>query len=153
MSTKFVYISAVCLHLSADLTEFVYFFQQQLATLQHNVAQLQSLEQHILAQQNSSQNQQHQLQQKVQQILQQKQQLQQQIKQFQQQVSLVTFLFTYQLFVYIYSNFIGGTTIGLHSTCYTIKHATPIIFSGSNRYFNLNERFLTYFSVKSTFFC
>ena len=105
MSTKFVYISAVCLHLSADLTEFVYFFQQQLATLQHNVAQLQSLEQHILAQQNSSQNQQHQLQQKVQQILQQKQQLQQQIKQFQQQVSLFTFLFTYQLFVYFFVQF------------------------------------------------
>ena len=135
MSTKFVYISAVCLHLSADLTEFVYFFQQQLATLQHNVAQLQSLEQHILAQQNSSQNQQHQLQQKVQQILQQKQQLQQQIKQFQQQVSLFTFrcLHISCLFTFL-SNFIGGTTIGLHSTCYTIKHATPIIFSGSNRY-------------------
>jgi len=61
--------------------------QQQLAALQQNVAQLQQLEQTILAQQTTAHNQQHQqLQQRVQQILQQKQQLQQQIKQFQQQV-------------------------------------------------------------------
>merc|ERR1719376_1584897 len=61
--------------------------QQQLAALQQNVAQLQQLEQTILAQQTTAHNQQHQqLQQRVQQILQQKLQLQQQIKQFQQQV-------------------------------------------------------------------
>jgi len=63
--------------------------QQQLAALQQNVAQLQQLEQTILAQQTTAahQQQQHQqLQQRVQQIMQQKQQLQHQIKQFQQQV-------------------------------------------------------------------
>jgi len=61
--------------------------QQQLAALQQNVAQLQQLEQTILAQQTTAHNQQHQqLQQRVQQIVQQKLQLQQQIKQFQQQV-------------------------------------------------------------------
>lgn len=63
--------------------------QQQMAALQQNVAQLQQLEQTILAQQTTAahQQQQHQqLQQRVQQIMQQKQQLQHQIKQFQQQV-------------------------------------------------------------------
>jgi len=51
------------------------------------VAQLQQLEQTILAQQTTAHQQQHQqLQQRVQQIMQQKQQLQHQIKQFQQQV-------------------------------------------------------------------
>ena len=62
--------------------------QQQLAALQQNVAQLQQLEQTILAQQTTAAHQQQhqQLQQRVQQIMQQKQQLQHQIKQFQQQV-------------------------------------------------------------------
>ena len=62
--------------------------QQQMAALQQNVAQLQQLEQTILAQQTTAAHQQQhqQLQQRVQQIMQQKQELQHQIKQFQQQV-------------------------------------------------------------------
>uniref|UniRef100_A0A0K2TWX8 Multiple ankyrin repeats single KH domain [Nasonia vitripennis] n=1 Tax=Lepeophtheirus salmonis TaxID=72036 RepID=A0A0K2TWX8_LEPSM len=76
----------------ANLQQNAILNQQQLASLQANVAQLQQMEQQILTQQTQNQQQNqlqqrdHQLQQKIQHILHEKHQLQQQIKQFQMQV-------------------------------------------------------------------